>query len=75
MQFAYSDEQQMLRDSAQRFGEDEWGAADRLKRLAEGADGNARRCAQMAELGWLILPIAEADGGLGGCPIEIMSIM
>ncbi len=75
MQFAYNDEQQMLRDSARRFGEDEWGAADRLKRLAEGADGNARRWAQMAELGWLMLPIAEADGGLGGGPIEIMSIM
>jgi alkylation response protein AidB-like acyl-CoA dehydrogenase len=75
MQFAYNDEQQMLSDSVQRFGEDEWGAADRLKRLGEGAEGNARRWARMAELGWLILPIAEADGGLGGGPIEIMSIM
>ena len=75
MQFAYNDEQQMLHDSAHRFGADEWNAAERLKNLAEGADGNARRWAQMAELGWLMLPIAESDGGLGGGPIEIMAIM
>jgi len=75
MDFAYNDEQRMLHDSALRFGGDEWNAADRLKHLAEGAAGNARRWAQMAELGWLMLPIAEDDGGLGGGPIEIMAIM
>lgn len=75
MQFAFNDEQQMLRDSVERFGEDEWSAADRLKRLAEGPDGTARRWAQMAELGWLMLPIAEEEGGLGGGPVEIMAIM
>ncbi|WP_428680758.1 acyl-CoA dehydrogenase family protein [Sphingopyxis sp.] len=75
MQFAFNDEQQMLHDSALRFGEDQWNAADRLKRLAEGPEGTARRWAQMAELGWLMLPIAEEDGGLGGGPVEIMAIM
>ena len=65
MQFAYNDEQQMLHDSALRFGSDEWNAADRLKRLAEVGEGSARRWAQMAELGWLMLPVAEEDGGLG----------
>jgi len=75
MQFAFNDEQQMLRDSVERFGEDEWNAADRLKRLAEGPEGTARRWAQMAELGWLMLPIAEDEGGLGGGPVEIMAIM
>jgi len=75
MQFAFNDEQQMLRDSVERFGEEQWSAADRLKRLAEGAEGTARRWAQMAELGWLMLPIAESDGGLGGGPVEIMAIM
>ncbi|WP_428630188.1 acyl-CoA dehydrogenase family protein [Sphingopyxis sp.] len=75
MQFAYNDEQQMLRDSAQRFGEDEWGAADRLRRLSDVGEGAAQRWARMAELGWLMLPIAEDEGGLGGGPIEIMAIM
>ena len=75
MQFAFNDEQQMLHDSALRFGDDEWNAADRLKRLAEGPGGTARRWAQMAELGWLMLPIPEDCGGLGGGPVEIMAIM
>jgi alkylation response protein AidB-like acyl-CoA dehydrogenase len=75
MDFAYSDEQQMLRDSADRFGEDRWNGADRLKRLAEGPEGTRRRWAEMAELGWLMLPISEAEGGLGGGPVEIMALM
>ncbi|HEV2599482.1 acyl-CoA dehydrogenase [Sphingopyxis sp.] len=75
MQFAFNDEQQMLHDSALRFGADEWNAADRLKRLAEVGEGAARRWAQMAELGWLMLPVAEEDGGLGGGPVEVMAIM
>ena len=75
MQFAYNDEQQMLHDSALRFGSDEWNAADRLKRLAEVGEGAAQRWAKMAELGWLMLPIAEEDGGLGGGPVEVMAIM
>src|SRR3989344_5480973 len=75
MQFAFNDEQQMLRDSAERFGAEEWNAAERLKRLAEVGEGAAQRWGKMAELGWLMLPIAEEDGGLGGGPVEVMAIM
>jgi alkylation response protein AidB-like acyl-CoA dehydrogenase len=74
MEFAYSDEQQMLRDSVDRFGETEWAAADRLKRLAEGPEGSRRRWAAMAELGWLMLPIDAEDGGLGGGAMEVMAV-
>lgn len=75
MHFAYSDEQQMLRDSADRFGEAHMGAADRLARLAEGPEGSRRRWSEMAALGWLMLPIAEGDGGLGGDAVDVMAIM
>lgn len=75
MQFAFNDEQQMLRDSAERFGADEWNAAERLKRLADAGEGAAQRWGKMAELGWLMLPIAEEEGGLGGGPVEVMAIM
>ncbi|WP_077145332.1 acyl-CoA dehydrogenase family protein, partial [Sphingopyxis sp. KK2] len=75
MQFAFNDEQQMLRDSAERFGVEEWNAAERLKRLAEVGEGAAQRWGKMAELGWLMLPIAEEEGGLGGGPVEVMAIM
>jgi pimeloyl-CoA dehydrogenase len=75
MDFAYSDEQSMLRDSVDRFGQDEWPAAGRLKNLAEGPGGARRRWRAMADLGWLMLPITEQDGGLGGGPVEIMALM
>lgn len=75
MDFAYSDEQRMLRDSADRFGETEWRGADRLALLADGPAGTRRRWAAMAELGWLMLPLPEADGGLGGGPVDVMAIM
>lgn len=75
MDFAYNDEQQMLRDSAERFGDEEWNAADRLKHLAEGPSGTERRWQKMADLGWLMLPVSEDAGGIGGGPIEIMAVM
>ena len=75
MDFAYSDEQHMLRDSVRRYGEEHWNAADRLKTLAAGPEPAKRRWAEMADLGWLMLPIAEADGGLGGTPADVMAVM
>lgn len=75
MDFSYSDEQQMLRDSVDRYGAEHWDPADRLKILAAGPEDARRRWAEMAELGWLMLPIAEADGGLGGGPAEVMAVM
>lgn len=75
MDFSYSDEQQMLRDSVDRYGAETWAASDRLKILAAGPEAARRRWAEMAELGWLMLPIAEADGGLGGGPAEVMAVM
>lgn len=75
MDFVYSDEQEMLRESVDRYGAANWAAADRLKILSAGPDLMQKRWAEMAELGWLMLPIAEADGGLGGGPVEIMAVM
>jgi pimeloyl-CoA dehydrogenase len=75
MDFSYSDEQQMLRDSVDRYGAENWAASDRLKILAAGPEAAKRRWAEMADLGWLMLPIAEADGGLGGGPVETMAVM
>lgn len=75
MDFLYSDEQAMLRDSVDRYGHDEWSAADRRRILTQGPDGARRRWRAMADLGWLMLPITERQGGLGGGPVEIMAVM
>ena len=75
MDFLYSDEQVMLRDSVDRFGQNEWPASGRLKILAEGQERTRRRWRQMADLGWLMLPIPEQSGGLGGSPVDVMAVM
>jgi alkylation response protein AidB-like acyl-CoA dehydrogenase len=75
MNFEFSDEQRMLQDGADRLGGDLWPAADRLKLIDNYAAVAARTWAQMAELGWLMLPIAEADGGLGGSAVDVMAVM
>lgn len=72
MHFVYNDEQIMLRDSVDRFGQDIWHGADRKAIVAEGAD---RRWRAMADLGWLALAVPDAHGGLGGCPVDVMAVM
>lgn len=74
MDFLYSDEQRMLHESVDRYGQQEWPAAARLATLAVGPEAAARRWRAMAELGWLMLPIAEEEGGLGGGPVEVMAV-
>ncbi|AOH83309.1 acyl-CoA dehydrogenase [Sphingomonas panacis] len=75
MNFEFSDEQRMLQDGADRLGGDLWPAADRLKLIGDFDAVAARTWAQMAELGWLMLPIAEGDGGLGGSAVDVMAVM
>lgn len=75
MNFEYSDEQRMLQDSADRLGGDLWPAAERLRHIDAFEEISARTWARMAELGWLMLPIAEADGGLGGSAVDVMALM
>jgi acyl-CoA dehydrogenase len=67
MHFALTDEQLLLRDSAAAFVRDH-SSLQRIRALRDGrdADGFSRDLwKQMAELGWLGIPFAEADGGLG----------
>lgn len=74
MNFDFSDEQRMLVDMADRLGGELWPATERLKLLADGDALIHRTWAQMAELGWLMLPISEANGGLGGSAVDVMAI-
>jgi len=66
MDLTLSDEQRLLRESADRFVNETY-TADHRRRIANDPLGfSADLWKQFAELGWLALPIAEADGGLGG---------
>jgi alkylation response protein AidB-like acyl-CoA dehydrogenase len=75
MDLTLSDEQRLLRESADRFVNETY-TADHRRRIANdplGFSGDLWK--QFAELGWLALPIAEADGGLGGGAVEIGILM
>jgi pimeloyl-CoA dehydrogenase len=74
MRFTYSDEQAMLLDSVLRFGQEHFPPTERHRLIQQGRSGEAAAWAKMAELGWLLLPIAEQCGGLGGGIIELMAL-
>jgi alkylation response protein AidB-like acyl-CoA dehydrogenase len=75
MDLTLSDEQRLLRESADRFVSETY-TADHRRRIANDPLGfSADIWKQFADLGWLALPIAEAHGGLGGGAIEIGILM
>ena len=75
MDLNLSDEQRMLRESADRFVGETY-TADHRRKLANDPLGfSADIWKQFAELGWLALPIPEGYGGLGGGTIEIGILM
>src|SRR5258705_6950072 len=71
MDLTLSDEQRLLRESADRFVSETY-TADHRRRIANDPLGfSADIWKEFAELGWLALPIAEDHGGLGGGAVEI----
>jgi alkylation response protein AidB-like acyl-CoA dehydrogenase len=75
MDLTLSDEQRLLRESAERFVNENF-TADHRRRMANDPLGYSPEIwKQFAELGWLALPIGEEYGGLGGGPIEISLLM
>lgn len=74
MDFSLTDEQQMLQDSVLRFLEKEYAFGQRQAIVTAGGFSREKWKA-FAELGWLALPFAEKDGGLGGGAVEIAIVM
>ena len=73
--FSYSEEQQLLKDSVERFAREQM-TIGRRRELVASDDGFSRdNWAKFAELGWLAAPFSEASGGLGGGPLEVMVLM
>ena len=75
MDFDLSDEQRLLKDSVDRFIADRYGFEARRKHRAEPDGWSREAWGQMAELGLLGLPFAEAEGGFGGGPVETAIVM
>lgn len=74
MDFQLTDEQQMLKDSARRYLEQQCAFDARSALVARGAYDVERWCT-MAELGWLGMAVPEEQGGLGTSAIETALLM
>ena len=75
MDLTLSDEQRLLRESADRFVKETYTADNRRKISSEPLGFSPALWKRFAELGWLALPIGEDHGGLGGGAIEIGILM
>ena len=66
-----TDEQRMLVDSVQRWAEDACAPAVRAQASHHASGCPPERWHALAEMGWLALPLPEADGGLGGSLTDV----
>ena len=74
MTFALSEEQQMLKDSVDRFVAQDYGF-DVRRALANSDLGySVGHWQTFAELGWLSVPFAEENGGFGGSPRDVATM-
>jgi alkylation response protein AidB-like acyl-CoA dehydrogenase len=75
MNFEFNQEQQMLKESMQRWFQDNY-AFEQRQVIAASENGFSRAHWQtFAELGWLSIPFAEKYGGYGGNVIDIAAMM
>jgi alkylation response protein AidB-like acyl-CoA dehydrogenase len=75
MNLDFNGEQSLLRDTVGRFVHEHYSLEKRNAIVKSGNGYNADYWRTMAELGWLALPFAEADGGLDGTHVETMIVM
>jgi pimeloyl-CoA dehydrogenase small subunit len=74
MDFNFTDEQNMLRDSIAKFAAAEYDF-DKRRAMLASEDAWRRNWAAFAELGLLAAPLPEEHGGLGGGPFDVLVIM
>lgn len=75
MDFNFTEEQGMIRDSLSRMIREQYDFDTRRKVIESEAGWRPEMWAQFAELGLLMAPFSEEDGGLGGGPIDAMVVM
>src|SRR5215467_7150560 len=75
MDFEFTEEQRLLRESLDRLLGDGYEFAQRKAYMAEPEGFSRAMWARYAELGLLGLPFAEEHGGFGGGGVETMVVM
>jgi len=75
MNFDYSEEQNLLKESIVRWAQDNY-SFDQRRVGAESDNGfNQEHYNTFAELGWLSVPFSEELGGYGGSVVDVAAIM
>ncbi len=75
MDFSFSEEQTLLRNSLSRYLAENYSFEDWRKFTASSEGRDPAHWRQFAELGLFAAPLPEEFGGLGGGPVESMVIM
>jgi alkylation response protein AidB-like acyl-CoA dehydrogenase len=75
MNFELTDEQKLLTESAERYMRERYVFEERRHTVTSGANFSRKHWQHFADMGWLMLDIAEADGGLGGSNFELTQLM
>lgn len=75
MDFNFTEEQTMIRDSLGRLIREKYDFDTRRKATQSDLGRDPALWAQFAELGLLMAPFSEEDGGLGGGAIDAMVVM
>lgn len=75
MNFDYSEEQQLLKDSVARWAQDNYSFDQRRVGADSQVGFSENHYTTFAELGWLSVPFSEQFGGYGGSVVDVAAIM
>lgn len=75
MNFDYSEEQGLLKESIVRWTQDNYSFDQRHVGAESSIGFSQEHYSTFAELGWLSVPFSEAHGGYGGSVIDVAAIM
>ena len=73
MDFSFTEEQNMIRDSLSRMIREQYDWETRNKVITSESGWRPEMWAQFAELGLFMAPFSEEDGGLGGNAVDASS--
>ncbi|MEX0618954.1 MAG: acyl-CoA dehydrogenase [Pseudohongiellaceae bacterium] len=75
MDFSFTEEHLMLKDSVQKFIKRSYDFETRGKIIASAKGFSEKNWNTFAELGWLSVPFSEEDGGFGGRVVDLLVLM
>ena len=75
MNFEYSEEQSLLKESVARWAQDNYSFEQRNASMNNDHGYSQEHYATFAELGWLSIPFSDQYGGYGGGVIDTAAIM